>query len=308
MTADGSLERRYRRLLAWYPPGHRAAFGDEMLGVLMAASNGGSRPGLRDTLDLILGGLRTRFRAARRTLTDIDCPDSLAVCSVAAPVILLGYWLADSLYFPQVAGSVWVGRGLVVLAIAGPALLALRYRRTGALIMFALAGWLTVFLIGQLAQFWFSWILAGDILSAALTLLIAAAATAFSPGPRRGVAVLTWRSWLVLAGAGISMGVLSDYLRELPTWAAALVVAAVLVLIAVGILATIPARAARGVLMLLAVPAYPGAVWAAGISGSSAIFIGHFPNAVFLPTIALAVFVVAVALRAGRRAARGGRP
>jgi hypothetical protein len=36
VTADGALERRYRLLLSCYPRAHRAEYGDEMLGVLMA--------------------------------------------------------------------------------------------------------------------------------------------------------------------------------------------------------------------------------------------------------------------------------
>ena len=59
------LERRYRRLLVWYPAGHRAAYGEEMLGVLMAGSAPGQRrPGTRETLDLLAFALRARLRAA----------------------------------------------------------------------------------------------------------------------------------------------------------------------------------------------------------------------------------------------------
>ncbi len=51
-----TLERRYRRLLAWYPADYRRIYGEEMLGVLMAAAaaRGGGRPGLADTLNLCL--------------------------------------------------------------------------------------------------------------------------------------------------------------------------------------------------------------------------------------------------------------
>jgi hypothetical protein len=41
--ADRALERGYRRLLRWYPHSHRAVYGEEMLGVLIA----GTRPGQR---------------------------------------------------------------------------------------------------------------------------------------------------------------------------------------------------------------------------------------------------------------------
>ena len=237
VTAGGRLERRYRRLLGWYPAGYRAAFGEEMLGVLMAADGGGRRPGLAGTLDLILGGLRARFRAARRRLADIDWPDSLAVCSIAVPGLLVGYELANWLTFTPglpMPAHLWAGRGLVVLAIAAPPALALRYRRTGALVTLAIAGWLSVFLAGQLAGTW-NWIGSGDLISGALALVLTAAATAFSAGPRRGLAVLTWKSWLVLTGAAVSIGVLQHYLWQLPTWLAALIVAADLTLIAAGL-------------------------------------------------------------------------
>jgi hypothetical protein len=113
--------------------------------------------------------------------------------------------------------------------------------------------------------------------------------------------VLTWKSWLVLTGAAVSMGVLQHYLWQMPTWLAALIVAADLTLIAAGLLATIPGPAARGTLVLLAVPAYPAAVYAVGISGSFTTFLAGFPNGVFLPTIALAVPVAVAVWRHARR-------
>ncbi|WP_327588621.1 hypothetical protein OHA25_17455 [Nonomuraea sp. NBC_00507] len=60
MTA---LERRYRRLLTWYPKDHRARHEEEMLAVLLAASAPGqSRPSGRDAFDLVRGGLAIRLR------------------------------------------------------------------------------------------------------------------------------------------------------------------------------------------------------------------------------------------------------
>ena len=59
MTAGGesdavALERRYQRLLRWYPPRHRAAHGEEMLGVLLAAaSEGQRRPRLAEAANLM---------------------------------------------------------------------------------------------------------------------------------------------------------------------------------------------------------------------------------------------------------------
>ena len=59
MTGEAALERRYRRLLAWYPAQHRRTYGEEMVGVLLAAApDGSSRPGSADAANLIRGGLR----------------------------------------------------------------------------------------------------------------------------------------------------------------------------------------------------------------------------------------------------------
>jgi len=62
---SAALARRYRRLLAWYPAGQRSVYGDEMLGVLMAAASGRgtSRPGAAETLNLIWSGLGARIQA-----------------------------------------------------------------------------------------------------------------------------------------------------------------------------------------------------------------------------------------------------
>ncbi|MFC7722835.1 hypothetical protein [Nonomuraea recticatena] len=62
MTA---LERRYRRLLTWYPKDHQARHEEEMLAVLLAASTPGqSSPAWRDAFDLARGGLAIRARRA----------------------------------------------------------------------------------------------------------------------------------------------------------------------------------------------------------------------------------------------------
>ena len=63
MTDQTSLERGYRRLLAWYPRAFRREHGQELLAVLMAcAPHGQRRPGLAESADLIRSGLRMRLR------------------------------------------------------------------------------------------------------------------------------------------------------------------------------------------------------------------------------------------------------
>jgi hypothetical protein len=80
---DPALERRYQRLLRCYPPSHRAAHREEMLGVLLAAARPGQRmPGASQTLNLVACGLAIR---ARRALTAASWQDALAILSLIAP-------------------------------------------------------------------------------------------------------------------------------------------------------------------------------------------------------------------------------
>ena len=93
-TGVTALERCYRRLLSWYPAGHRRAYGEEMIGVLLAsAPPGRNRPDKAEVLDLIGGGLRARLRRSRTGEGNPAWRDALAVFSVVAPVVLLG-WMA----------------------------------------------------------------------------------------------------------------------------------------------------------------------------------------------------------------------
>jgi hypothetical protein len=62
----GSLERSFRRLLAFYPPQYRRVHAEEMLAVLMtAATEGKRRPGLAEAADLIAGALRVWCQTLR---------------------------------------------------------------------------------------------------------------------------------------------------------------------------------------------------------------------------------------------------
>ena len=62
MTHAASLERGYRRLLAWYPQAYRRENEQEILGVLMAgAREGQRRPGTAEAADLLRGALWMRL-------------------------------------------------------------------------------------------------------------------------------------------------------------------------------------------------------------------------------------------------------
>jgi hypothetical protein len=63
MTESADLQRRYSRLLAWYPATFRREHEAEILGVLMdSARDGQQRVGLADAADLIRGALTMRLR------------------------------------------------------------------------------------------------------------------------------------------------------------------------------------------------------------------------------------------------------
>jgi hypothetical protein len=62
MSEQTTLERGYRRILAWYPPSFRRDNEDEILAVLLdTATEGQVRVGLPEAWDLIRGGLRMRL-------------------------------------------------------------------------------------------------------------------------------------------------------------------------------------------------------------------------------------------------------
>src|ERR1700689_5573674 len=91
MTESAGLERRYRRLLAWYPRLFRREQADEMVAVLMAgARKGQRRPGLRDTADVVRSALGMRLsRALKPGQENRRWTDALALFSVVAPVFVV---------------------------------------------------------------------------------------------------------------------------------------------------------------------------------------------------------------------------
>jgi hypothetical protein len=121
-----SLERGYRRLLRWYPPEHRRAHEEEMLGVLIAGS-GPDRvhPSARDAFDLIRGGLGIRVRHAPRAFARAGWYDAAALLNVLAPLILLlaaiRYAVASGPMLTHVRYGLWHGGGWGLVFHAAPA-------------------------------------------------------------------------------------------------------------------------------------------------------------------------------------------
>jgi hypothetical protein len=91
MTDVTHLERRYRRLLAWYPKEFRREHEDEMLVVLLAgARNGRRRPGLADSADLIGNAIWMRVRPwARRPAPTVVWALRLMVLAAGLELVAL---------------------------------------------------------------------------------------------------------------------------------------------------------------------------------------------------------------------------
>jgi hypothetical protein len=82
------LERRYRRLLRLLPPDHRAARGDELLGVLLDIDAGRTRPSPRQALGVAGLALRLRLRGHATVWV-------LAVATAITVAIDLQAWIGN---------------------------------------------------------------------------------------------------------------------------------------------------------------------------------------------------------------------
>jgi hypothetical protein len=228
--APAGLEARYRRLLRWYPADHRAVHRDEMLGVLMAATpRGRDRPTLGESADLLMGAVRIRLRPGRALLDRNGWRDTLAVYSIAGPVLVLASaflcWLAAWVWsilghtggltlslgngafedvesaHPVIGTLLWLllaGQGIVaVLALAG----LRRYAATAAALYVLYFGTYVVIRAADFLGF------PGIALSmplqvvAPVTTLVALLA---STGPQRGGQLMQRRHWACLAAGSVA--------------------------------------------------------------------------------------------------------
>ncbi|MEV0661392.1 hypothetical protein ACIBI3_06610 [Actinomadura luteofluorescens] len=203
-----ALELRYRRLLAWYPTGHRAEHEEEMLDVLLSAARPGqTRPSPADAADLLLGAVRIRLRRAAGDATGSPWPGALAVAGFVSLLMLVAEGLRFALNVPETVMMIdgrtdggigpmlplyfgtapyWVAwAGIAVLAWCG----ARRYATAAACTVTAaqvvLAVWGTNFPEAPYAYLGSS--VAGIPLPLAL---LATASLVASPGPRHGARLL----------------------------------------------------------------------------------------------------------------------
>ncbi|MEU4157565.1 hypothetical protein [Actinoplanes sp. NPDC026670] len=86
-----SLEIRYRRLMRIYPAGHRAAYEEEMIGVLMSGAEPGRRfPSPADAIDLVRAGLTARFGQAFHTQRGTGWRDAAGATALFAALLMAG--------------------------------------------------------------------------------------------------------------------------------------------------------------------------------------------------------------------------
>ena len=286
----GRLERSYQRLLFCYPAAYRRVHEEEMLAVLMTAAPAGKHwPGIAEAADLIWGALRVRFQPQRDS-AEPAWRDALAVLSVILPALILLISIAQET-------QVWLftpgalDYGFPLSALQQPALAAtvmavvlLRLRRVAILAAGVMFLWVA-FLSGGGTYVYAT---AEAYLFVPLGLEIAALAT--SPGPRRGLQILTWKH-----GALVVIATLAVATTGYPV--------TLIVIAVIGAAMALASSLGRWLLVLLAIAAWPLFATPTLTTAielylpSGWVFISQ---AYLLPAALLAVFAVA-ARRESRR-------
>jgi hypothetical protein len=225
------LERRYLRLLRCYPPAHREFHREEMLSVLLAAARPGQRtPGLRETVNLAACGLAIRVRRIPGWLAADAGKDALAVVSLIAPavvfILIALAWgamnAATTARVPFWTLPPFLPSVMVMTAWLAVVLLGLTGARGAAVVIAFISltiAWLAVLALsmeflgpgpvrlpgpgsGRLLQFLGP---AGGV--PVVLASLAACSLAFSPGPRRGLAIVGWRrACLMIAALSAGFG------------------------------------------------------------------------------------------------------
>jgi hypothetical protein len=303
MTEMPALERRYRRLLAWYPAEHRRLNGEEMIGVLLAGARAGQRrPRPSDALDLIRGGLRIRLRSLLSGNLDSKLTDALAIYSIIVPVVLLisgAVWATGTNYrwLRETSNmALWwrlqpLGFESLYLALIllPPILVWRRHRRAAVVLALVPAAFATVgaFRLSATSG------VVGDSASS-LLLMLQAVALAVSPGPRRGLQLLSKPAWAVVCAAGLAAAVpytpQTEVFFGMPATEAILVVGGVVVTVLAAMLVTLPARVGFRIISLLAAPVYLYGI-SLPLYGAPSSLISYSLAIVYLPCLALWVLI-----------------
>jgi hypothetical protein len=250
------LERGYRRLLACYPAWYRQVHEDEMLAVLMTgAAPAKRRPGIAEAADLLWGALRIRCQPTRAREAEPAWRDALAVLSVILPlIIVVSVVVNEARVLLLMSGSPfafrflpwalrWALRQLAApLAMGALVPLALRMRRLAAL-----AGTGLLILLVALVASRPSVLPIGDIIVFP-AIGLQTVALAASPGPRRGLKILTWKHAALVVIATVLV-----WTRVIPVNP----VARLVVLAVIGARMAQASPLGRWLLLFLAIPAYP---------------------------------------------------
>lgn len=216
MTA---LERRYRRLLTWYPKDHRARHEEEMLAVLLAASTPGqNRPAGRDAFDLVRGGLAIRLRRVAPPGSRRHWRAAVDLAALLAPLTLFGDGLfraaslagrfAFDLALPNLVYALpyglivllaWLGRRWAAIACAW-AMAALHAAETTAQLLSLPEGTVVV---GDVLLVSGRPLIAASTLLSALPACVCAAMLTLAPSPGPGPAgsrrLLAWTGGVLAA-------------------------------------------------------------------------------------------------------------
>lgn len=337
MAAAG-LEARYRRLLRWYPAGHPAVHGEEMLGVLMAAAEPGrDRPGLSESADLLAGAARIRLRPGNALSDGNGWRDALAVYSLAGPVLVLASsilgWLAGLVWsivghtggltlglgfangayenlqvaHPVIATVMWLlltGQAIVtVLALAG-----LRRCATAAA-----AVYLLYFGTYAVIEATYGWVFPAMMLAVPLLFVVAPltslAALLASAGPRRGRQLMRRRHWFYLAAGSVGGAALTVRLGVFvsapirPSLLALLAAPAAAVVVLLLLAAWLSSAHGKRLAVLFGVLAFPALLQLAQFYGRR----GPTAANVYVPgSEVLVLCLLAVIIDRTRRRARSG--
>lgn len=330
MTGPDGLERRYRRLLAWYPRAFREEYAAEMVTVMMAgASQGQERPRARESVNVLRSAILARLRPARPPGPNRSLQDALALFSLIAPAFLVVVAALEVAFPFRLPGSPIpilshseVG-GLALLArpgfdIAAGSLLLVAAATALGMRRLALAatGLAVLYAVGlrYATSNGYGLPLPLEMLATSGCLLEVVALIA-SPGPRRGRELVRWKHAvvLVLAAAAVHVSSIVVTLTWLPRWLPAarpatnayLVIAALLIAAAAGLAATF--RLNRHLLLLLAGMLYPWAFQVVASGAGGPVFLSGAWVAVpaslvslvylYLPPLLLACAVAGRAIR-----------
>ena len=314
MSDQAALERRYRRMLIWFPAEHRRIYGEEMIGVLLASTPGDQdRPNTAAAIDLIGGGLRARFRRLRTGDDNVAWRDALALFSVVAPFVLFVQQAAgvfgalDSRFLVAWLPMLTASALVLAAVVAGPALARRgRYRAVTAIALIA-AAVAVVALIQAIRVDHY----AEDTETPynLLVLIMEVVAVAISPGPRHGWRLLGRKGLIILGATAIAImfggwlelsgGNLDDLANNFHDLAPIAGLA--------GLAIALRWRTGSRLLALFAIPGYMFVgfnlvtyVYPMFVTPTYGIL-----EVMYLPTAAIAALVAAAAWWSGRRACSG---